>query len=128
MAFTGVQMDMLSLIGECTESRKDMLLRVNLQRGTGFSGGKDRIRDAVRQFQGRFKELCEFIKREYGTGGFSGKDRSFVEHDSRGIRILDNTQIYDSPETGEYNKRVEWLYTWPEVTKKIIELIVMDEY
>lgn len=127
MAF-GVQMDMLSLIGECTESRKDMLLRVNLQRGSGFEGGKDRIRDAVRQFQGRFKELCEFIKREYGTGGFSGKDRSFVEYDSRGIRILDNTQIYDSPETGEYNKRVEWLYTWPEVTKKIIELIIMDEY
>ena len=118
----GVQTDIFSILGEQVESRKEMLFRLNLQRGSGFEGGKKRILEAVRKHSGQFPELCKLIRDEYGTGGHSGAEHSFVTYDSRGIRIEDKTQISDSPETSE------WLYTWPEVTRKIIELVVMDEY
>ena len=126
--FIGVQEDMFSMLGERTESRKDMLFRENIQRGSAFSSGKERIREAVTKYAGDFEKLTGIIRKEYGIGGFSGKDHSFVEYDGRGVKIIDRTQRYDSPETGEWNKYTEWLYTWPQVTKKIIELIIREEY
>ena len=126
--FIGVQEDMFSMLGERTESRKDKLFRENIQRGSGFSGGKERIREAVTKYAIQFEKLTEFIRKEYGTGGFTGSDNSFVEFDGSKMTIIDYTQRYDSPETGEWNKHVEWRYTWPEVVKKIIELIIREEY
>lgn len=124
----GVQIDMLSILGTRAESRKDRLFRLNIQRGSGFEGGKGRIREALREYARDFPKCCEYVKKEYGTGGFSGADDSFCDFDSKGFKIRDYTQRYDDLKTGEINKCVEWLYTWPEVVKKIIELIVMDEY
>ena len=126
--FIGVQEDMFSMLGERTESRKDMLFRENIQKGSGFSGGKERIREAVTKYARDFEKLTGIIRKRYGTGGCTGEDNSFMLYAGRGITIIDLTQRYDSPETGEFNKYVEWLYPWPKVTKKIIELIILDEY
>ena len=123
----GVQMDMFSALGERTESREEMLFRKAVQHGSGFEGGKERIKKAVREYGRDFEALCKAVRKEYGIGGFCG-DSTWFDHDSRGFTVTDTESRYDDPEHGLWNCRKMYKYTWEQVVKKIIELIIMDEY
>jgi N12 class adenine-specific DNA methylase/adenine-specific DNA methylase len=91
-----------------------------LTRGSNFSEGKLRIYE---QFQKSFsaKENADFLKKEYGIGGSSpvivgsgiGED-----HDAKGIRIS----------KGHGSNAPHLDLKWPQVEKRIAELIRLDRY
>ena len=91
-----------------------------LTRGSGVSEGKMRIYE---QFQTSFsaKENADFLKKEYGIGGSSpvivgsgiGED-----HDAKGIRIS----------KGHGSNAPHLDLKWPQVEKRIAELIRLDRY
>lgn len=92
-----------------------------LRRGSGIQDGKFRI---YQQFQrnASTKENTEFLKNEYGTGGYgpalTGTDIQ-EWHDSKGVRFTSNKYIgLDS----------DIMLAWPKVAKRIGELIAADRY
>lgn len=105
----------------------DELIRYELNRGSSFQNGKQRIVDFFAK-EGTAKEKAEFLKNEYGTGGgtFSyniSDDPSvqkfetigFQEHDSKGIRLrLDD------------GRKIK--ITWSKVVKGIEQLIKSGDY
>lgn len=94
------------------------LLEDEIIRGTGFSGGKFRVVEYVKNVNPTTKELAQFLKKEYGIGGHSGDgDIKFVDHDSKGIRIRIGDE--NAPD-GVYNIRFTW-YTVAEFTAELIE-------
>jgi hypothetical protein len=105
----------------------DELIRYELNRGSSFQNGKQRIVDFFAK-EGTAKEKAEFLKNEYGTGGgtFSyniSDDPSvqkfemigFQEHDSKGIRLrLDD------------GRKIK--ITWSKAVKGIEQLIKSGDY
>ena len=90
----------------------------NLRRGSGISGGKERIIE----FFGKshtLQEKMDFLKNEYGTGGrshaLSGARGSGEWHDAKGIK-LEKEHCKDS------------FLNWNQVAKRIQTLIESDRY
>ena len=61
-------------------------LAAEIDRGTGFEDGKLRVQDFYDENHPSTKELAEFLKKEYGTGGHTGEGNiESVDHSSKGI-------------------------------------------
>ena len=90
-----------------------------LQRGSGFVGGKPRI---YKWFQEEHTEIenQKFLAKEYGLGGWS-TDFGWLHHDSKGLRFVkyDRINKHDIAEIG---------LSWVEVSKRIQTLIAVDQY
>lgn len=86
---------------------------VALGKGSNFSGGKTRIYDYVNTNPSN-KELADFLRKEYGCGGSSGK-----QYDSKGMKMYKGSCIKPWAET---------LIKWPEAAKIISRLIKEDKY
>ena len=68
------------------ENDQALLERV-LQRGSGFEGGKVRISVAVKKWGRDLNRLKKFVAEEYGVGGHSGENDTFVDCNGRGIKV-----------------------------------------
>ena len=91
-------------------------LHNEIMRGTGFQGGKFRVKQFYDEKKPTNKEFADFLKNEYGTGGHSGNDDiSFVDHDSKGMFFTLNT--------GEKFK-----FTWSDVAEMTSATIDKGEY
>ena len=93
-----------------------------LSRGSGISGGLFRIYDFFLSHTEK-KELADFLKHEYGTGGCSpalvGAWRSSEDHDSKGIRLRKG---------GFLDPTAEIHLKWPKVAERIRKLIDTDRF
>ena len=89
-----------------------------LSGGNGFQGGKGRIYTFTKAAH-TTKELADFLKEEYGTGGrshaVSGATHSEEDHSAKGIRLR---------KAG----CAEVQMNWTDVAKRIEELIRSDRY
>ncbi len=107
-------------ISELAQKYEEQDIEQTLLRGSGFVGGKQRIVDFFAE-EHTSKEKQDFLKEEYGTGGwsetFEGNRRGFSNHDSKGIEILNQ---------GIYGPAVR--LSWAKVTKRIEELIENGKY
>ncbi|MCD7817687.1 MAG: DEAD/DEAH box helicase family protein, partial [Lachnospiraceae bacterium] len=89
-----------------------------LAHGSSVSGGKERIYSYFTEAHSA-KELADFLRDEYGTGGHSGafanKSHSFEDHDGKGIT---------------FNKMdcIPVKMSWSIVAKRISALIKEDRY
>lgn len=106
--------DIIPAVPDSPERTK--LLREDLQRGTGFEDGKQRVVDYVRKNRPTDADLAEYLKKEYGCGGHSGPDMPDVSYDSKGvhIRTADKARAYN--------------YTWIEAAKELRSMIESGEY
>ena len=90
--------------------------------GSGFSGGKFRIYDYVMEGHDR-KELADFLKKEYGTGGrtsaISGSWHSYEDYDAKGIQLQKGNIM--SP-------YATVLLNWKVVAKRIEQLVFEGKY
>ena len=102
----------ISLFDFITEP--DMLTDA-VKRGSGFVGGKTRIRQAVETTGGDVSLLASFLKKEYGTGGSAGPGQPKIDYDSRGLKV---------GMTWDDRKQ----YTLEQVAKRVIELVAMNRY
>ena len=88
----------------------------DLRRGSGFSGGKERIYKFFLEEHDK-SEQADFLKKEYGTGGRShvlGHDNFNEDHDAKGIR-LDKGSILDPD--------VSVLIKWPVAAERIRTMV-----
>lgn len=61
-------------------------LAAEIKRGTGFVGGKIRVKDYIDNAAPTLDELAKFLKKEYGIGGHSGTGNIFcVNSDAKGL-------------------------------------------
>lgn len=61
-------------------------LAAEIMRGTGFENGKIRVQDFFERNNPTTKQLADFLKKEYGTGGHSGDGNiTFVDYNSKGM-------------------------------------------
>ncbi len=61
-------------------------LATEIDRGTGFENGKIRVQDFFESNNPTTKQLADFLKKEYGTGGHSGDGKiTYVDYDSKGL-------------------------------------------
>ena len=93
-----------------------------LSRGSGISNGLFRIYDFFLNHTDK-KELADFLKHEYGTGGCSpalvGAWHSSEDHDSKGIRLRKG---------GFLDPSAEILLKWPKVAERIQKLMETDRF
>lgn len=92
------------------------LLREDLQRGTGFENGKQRVADHYTKNHPNNSEFAEFLKKEYGCGGHSGPKMPDVSYDSKGVHIRTADKVRACN------------YTWIEVAKVLRGMIERGEY
>ena len=85
----------------------------NLQRGSGFAGGKIRLYLAALWMD--VATFADYCKKEYGIGGWS-IDGGFLDHNAKGIRLRSWKE--------EYEENYDWTYT----AKAIKKLISIDKY
>ncbi len=71
-------------------------LAAEIDRGTGFVGGKLRVQDFYEQQHPTLQQLVDFLKKEYGTGGHSSEGNiSLVDFNSQGITFnFNNGEIF----------------------------------
>lgn len=84
-----------------------------LQRGSCFAKGKERIYSAALRLS--FKDFVEYVKKEYGLGGFSFND-GFVDFNAKGMSMW------------KWRSDDRSSYSWTEVAKGIKQLIAIDNY
>ncbi len=93
-----------------------------LTKGSGVSNGKLRIYEYFMEGHSS-KENMTFLKNEYGVGGRShaliGNDRSWEDHDSRGIKLSKGSIM---------TPYAEAILTWNVVEKRIRQLVAEDKY
>ncbi|MCR5227978.1 MAG: DEAD/DEAH box helicase family protein, partial [Eubacterium sp.] len=93
-----------------------------LSGGSGFAGGKFRIYDFVIEGHDR-KELADFLKKEYGTGGrtsaISGSWHSYEDYDAKGIQLQKGNIM---------EPYAKVLLNWNVVAKRIEQLVFEDRY
>lgn len=65
---------------------QELLERV-LQNGSGVEGGKVRIYVAVKKWGRDLKQLKKFLSDEYGVGGHSWENHTFVDYNGKGIMV-----------------------------------------
>ncbi len=97
-------------------------LHKEIMRGSGFEGGKFRIADFFEKNSPSSKDLADFMKKEYGTGGHSGDDEiASVDHDSHGLHFT--TRSVDGGMSEE-----KFDFTWNQVASLTAGLIKHDKY
>ena len=84
------------------------LLERALQSGSGFEGGKVRIRVAVLKWGRDLKRLEKFVREEYNVGGHSWKDGYFVDYHPGGFVIRRGEEVHK--------------YSWQKVAKTLVDL------
>ena len=101
------------------DKKKEELIKRELKRGSGFERGKMRVCHEYAK-NPAVGEYAEFLKHEYGTGGYSCGEYSGW-HDAKGIRLT-----FRNVEKWETIFEVK--LTWIEVANYIADLIDDDEY
>ncbi len=110
------QLSMFDLIDEDNEkSQEEALIKLSLRHGSGIQGGKVRIYDKYQENPTK-TEYANFLKKEYGTGGWSGPNIESQMHDAKGIRI----------ESGD--KQTKVVLRWNDVAEYIADMIDDGEY
>ena len=94
-------------------SPEQQRLRRALKRGSCFEYGKERILKNAKELS--MNDFIDFLKKEYGIGGFSF-EHGFVDFNSKGYEI-----------------RIDWTkkpirYTWNIIAKEILDLINNNMY
>lgn len=93
-----------------------------LSGGSGFAGGKFRIYDFVMEGHDR-KELADFLKKEYGTGGrtsaISGSWHSYEDYDAKGIQLQKGNIM---------EPYAKVLLNWNVVAKRVEQLVFENRY
>ena len=97
----------------------DKMIERQLKRGSGVEQGKMRIYDTYLKNPTE-NEYVDFLKQEYGVGGFSAGEDSQM-HDGRGIRMT-----WKNAETNEIVAQTD--LKWNQVALKIADLIDDDNY
>ena len=92
-------------------------------RGSGFSGGKERIKEYFSE-NSNINDRAVFLKKEYGTGGFgfASNERCTVHHgdsSASGIKIAYND---------EAGNRMEKEVTYVELAEVISYMIEQGKY
>lgn len=101
------------------DPREQLITKV-LKRGSQIVDGKYRIVEEYYKDPSS-REYAQFLKEEYGTGGFGGVDGIDEWHDSKGIRAKYKDK--DHPENNtDFNLK------WEEVAVRIADLIDDKEY
>lgn len=101
------------------QSLVDKMVERQLKRGSGIESGKMRIYDTYLKNPTE-SEFADFLKREFGVGGFSNGEDS-QSHDARGIRMT-----WTNPETKDIIAETD--LKWNQVALKIADLIDDDNY
>lgn len=109
------QIDIFSFI-----PKQDDITTITLLRGSGMAGGKQRIFDFF-QTEKDNKKRADFLKNEYGVGGWSMKN-GFVNHSATGIDFEWSEQY-----RAEHRSYVSHI-GWPMVAKGIEKLIEEGRY
>lgn len=104
-----IQISMFDLVSE-----PDILDETILE-GSGFEGGKDRIRKAVKDYSGNVPKVAGFLRKEYGVGGWCGPNRPKVDHNSKGLTV-----------GMDWDNKTN--YSWEQVAERIIKLIAYGKY
>lgn len=102
------------------ESNQSIIRKIEereILKGSGFENGKTRIYNFFKEDHTE-KECAEFLKKEYGQGGWS-IDEGWCDHNANGIDIKFNDLI---------GKCSEVHIGWPMVAKRIKELINTGKY
>lgn len=93
-----------------------------LSRGSNVSEGLFRIYEYFLEGHEK-KELADFLKQEYGTGGNSpalvGAWHSYADHDAKGLKLSKGSIFEPSAKI---------LLTWPKVAERIQKLIDTDRF
>ena len=91
--------------------------------GSGFVNGRARINACFAKTKD-LKERADFLKHEYGIGGwswtFTDGSSGMVDHDAKGLRIRRYTEGYKNPE--------EATLPWTSVALIIDSLMAAGEY
>ena len=90
--------------------------------GTGVSGGKERIKDFF-EHNKRLSERIEFLKDEYGTGGFLCSREPRKIHQASSDRSKHVIGYCD-----EYGNKIMVRVTYKQLAETIEELIKRGEY
>ena len=117
-----MQLTLFDLMGDTSnqeEKEKEEFIKHELKRGSGFERGKMRICHEYAK-NPTVGEYAEFLKREYGTGGY-GCGEYDGWHDAKGIRLK-----YRDVE--KWKTLIEVHLKWNEVACYIADLIDDDEY
>lgn len=89
-----------------------------LKRGSGFENGKFRIYEQLTKGLASHENV-EFLKKEYGIGGFSEENVGWVDYSAKGIKLSKKVMS---------EKEETLLLTWKEVENRIRELISSERY
>lgn len=87
--------------------------RRSLRVGSGFEGGKGRIRQKAIELNK--KDFVKFLVKEYGIGGCSFEN-GWIEHTSMWYYIIEQG----------WNNRKE--YSWSKVADEILDMIKTNSY
>ena len=94
-------------------SSERQMFRRALRKGSGFSGGKERIKQKAKELNK--KNFAEFIRHEYGVGGFSFEN-GFVGSTTMGFSICKD------------NWKDRTVYSWTQVAAEILDMINTNSY
>ena len=110
------QLSLFDLMEPQEKSEQELLIERSLKYGSGFQHGKYRIFDKYNE-NPTAKAFADFLKREYGIGGWGGDNE---EHSGKGIHLS------HCDENGK--TLVEAFLKWPEVAMRIADHIDDDNY
>ena len=82
-----------------------------LQSGSGFEGGKVRICVAVKKWGRDLNRLKKFVAEEYGVGGHSGENDTFVDYNGRGIKV-----------TFWKSEREPVIFSWDRIARTLVDM------
>lgn len=100
------------------KSEEQTYLEKDLKRGSSFERGKCRIAFAYLHKNLSKTDFVEFVKNEYGLGGYGCSDYD-QHHNEKGITIKVNQR------EGE---PVKYYFSWSKIANEIIALIQKGEY
>jgi len=108
---------------ESIESKEWNPVEVYVKRGSGFRNGKERIQHYFNE-HADMKEKAEFIKKEYGIGGFSFASDKPETVRSGSSDAKSHVIVYNDSKGTERKRTLTHL----EVAKAITDLIRRGEY
>lgn len=112
--------DLFDIIPCTEENSQDKIKAIEereILKGSGFENGKNRIYSYFKENHSE-KECVEFLKKEYGIGGWSIEE-GICEHNGNGIDIRFDNLI---------GKCTEVHIGWPMVAKMVKQLIEENKY
>lgn len=102
-----------ALDGEFLLPPERQKLRRALRCGSGFEGGKERIREKSKEFNK--KEFAEFLRKEYGIGGQTFEN-GWIGSSSMHYYICER----------EWDNRKE--YSWTAIAEEILDMLMTNSY